>query len=105
MIDARLYLNPTEEEKKYFYDTNIILSIDDKLLYNGSIYQLTNFDTKTLNLPRIDFSYPKNYSGIEKNPGDANLINGMDMGNIKMIIKFIENEIENNLPLTRKKIG
>jgi hypothetical protein len=29
----------------------------------------------------------------------------MDMGNIKMIIKFIENEIENNLPLTRKKIG
>jgi hypothetical protein len=105
MIDTRLYLNPTEEEKKYFYNTNIILPIDDKLLYNGSIYQLTNFDIKTLNLPRIDFGYPKNYSGIEKNPGDANLINGMDMGNIKMIIKFIENEIENNLPLTRKKIG
>ena len=105
MIDARLYLNPTEEEKKYFYDTNIILSIDDKLLYNGSIYQLTSFNIKTLNLPRIDFGYPKNYSGPEKNPGDACMINGMTMNSIKFFVDIINNEQENNLEQTIKKIG
>ena len=44
MIDGNYYLNLRQEEAKKFAKLTEILPIDDKLLYNGHVYQLTIFD-------------------------------------------------------------
>ena len=105
MIDVQIYLHKTKEEYINFLNLKEILPIDDKLFYNGHIYQLTNFDMQTLNLTRNLLGYPNEYSGPEKNKGDANYINGMDAAKITLFVKSIQYEIDNNFELTRKQIN
>lgn len=105
MIDARYYINPTKEEFLEFINLKEILPIDDKLLYNGHIYQLTNLDIQTLNLTRNALGYKNEYFGPEKNSGDASKINNMDATKITSFTKSIQHELDNGLELTRKQIG
>ena len=104
MIDGNYYLNLRQEEAKKFTKLTEILPIDDKLLYNGRIYQLTTFDMQTLNLTRNSLGYPNEYFGSERNLGDANRINMMDLVKIRSFVKSIEYELDNNLIQTRKML-
>jgi len=104
MIDANYYLNMTKEDFLNFMKLTEILPIDDKLLYNGHIYQLTNFDIQTLNLTRNSLGYPNEYSGPEKNPGDAYKINMMDSTKIRAYAESIQYELDNKQELHRKLI-
>ena len=105
MIDGNYYLNLRQEEAKNFISLTKILPIDDKLSYNGHVYQLTNFDMQTLNLTRNSLGYPNEYSGPEKHKGDANRINMMDLAKIRSFIDSIQHELDNNFDLTRKKLS
>ena len=102
MIDANYYLNLRQEEFKNFMNLTEILPIDDKLFYNGHIYQLTNFDMQTLNLTRNSLGYPNEYFGPEKKEGEAYRINMMDLAKIKSFARSIQHELDNNFELTRK---
>ena len=104
MIDSNYYLNLRQEEAKKFAKLTEILPIDDKLLYNGHVYQLTIFDMRIFNLIRNSLGYLNEYSGTEKNPGDANRINMMDLVKIKSFVRSIEYELDNNLIQTRKML-
>ena len=85
-------------KKEYIESLNLteILPIDNVLLFNGVKYQLTNFDMKTLNLHRISMGYDWNYSGPEKNKGDAEEINSMLLAALGCIRSTISNHIEHN---------
>lgn len=102
MIDGDYYFNLKQDEAKKFISLTEILPIDDKLLYNGHVYQLTNFDMQTLNLTRNSLGYPNEYSGPEKNKGDAYRINMMDLAKIRSFIDSIQHELNNKFELTRK---
>ena len=101
MIDANYYLNLRQDELLEFMNLTEILPIDDKMLYNGHVYQLTFYDMQALNLTRNSHGYPNEYSGPEKNKGDANRINMMDLTKIKSFVRSIEYETENNLVQSR----
>lgn len=105
MINADYYINLKQDEFKKFMNLTKILPIDDKMLYNGHIYQLTFFDMQALNLTRNSLGYPNEYSGPEKHKGDANRINMMDLAKIKSFIRSIEYELDNELMQTRKRLS
>lgn len=105
MIDADYYLNLRQDEFKKFMNLTEILPIDDKLSYNGHVYQLTNFDMQTLNLTRNSLGYPNEYSGPEKNDGEAYRINMMDLAKIESFVDSIQHELDNNFELTRKRLS
>lgn len=104
MIDANYYMNLMQNEAKKFVELTEILPIDDKMSYNGHIYQLTNFDMQTLNLTRNTLGYPNEYSGPEKNPGDAYRINMMDLAKIRSFARSIQHEIDHGFEHYRKRI-
>ena len=105
MINADYYINLRQDEFKKFINLTEILPIDDKLSYNGHVYQLTNFDMQILNLTRNSLGYPNEYSGPEKHNGDANRINMMDLAKIESFVDSIQHELDNNFDLTRKRLS
>lgn len=92
MIDVDEIIPKNREEYIKFLEKTDIIAIDDTLLYNGVKYQLTDFDMYSLNLERTSKNYPENYSGPEKNPGDAKIINQMTLAALKSILIIIDNE-------------
>ena len=104
MINANYYLNLRQEEMLNFINLTEILPIDDKLLYNGHIYQLTNFQMQTLNLTRNSLGYPNEYSGPEKKAGDASRINMMDSNKISSFIKNMEYDLKHGFVPELKRI-
>ena len=104
MIDANYYLNLRQDEARKFVELKEILPIDDKMLYNGHVYQLTNFDMQTLNLTRNSLGYPNEYSGLERKPGEANRINMMDLAKIRSFADSIQHELDYGFELTRKRL-
>ena len=102
MIDGNYYLNLRQEEAKNFISLTKILPIDDKLSYNGHVYQLTNFDMQTLNLTRNSLGYTNEYSGPEKHKGDANRINMMDLAKIRSFIDSIQHELSHDFEITNR---
>ena len=94
MIDADYYLSLRQNEFKKFMNLTEILPIDDKLSYNGHVYQLTNFDMQTLNLTRNSLGYPNEYSGPEKKDGEAYRINMMDLAKIESFVHDLEYDTE-----------
>ena len=105
MINGNYYLNLRQDEARKFVALKEILPIDDKLFYNGHIYQLTNFDMQTLNLTRNSLGYPNEYFGPEKREGEAYRINMMDLAKIRSFIDSIQHELDNNFDLTRKRLS
>ena len=105
MIDGDYYLSLHGQKLKDFTKLTKILPIDDKISYKGSVYQLTNFQMQILNLTRNSLGYPNEYSGPEKNKGDANCINMMDLNKISTFIKNMEYDIEHDFEPELKKIN
>jgi hypothetical protein len=96
MIDVDEIIPKNREEYIKFLEGTDIIAIDDILLYNGVKYQLEKYDIYKLNLRRTAMGYPENYLGPEKNPGDAENINGMMLTTLNSILMDIDSELENN---------
>ena len=96
MIDVDKLFPKNKNEYINFLSEKEILPIDDILLYNGVKYQLTKDDMQMLNLHRISMGYEWNYSGPERNKGDAEKINTMLLAALDCIKNTIDNHIEHN---------
>ena len=96
MINADELFPKNREEYLKFLEKKEILPIDDILLYNGTKYRLTKEDMQMLNLHRVSLGYNWNYSGPEKNPGDAQDINCLLLAALDCIKHTIDNHIEHN---------
>lgn len=96
MINADELFPKNKEEYIEFLKIKEILPIDDILLYKGVKYRLTKEDIEMLNLRRISRGYSWNYSGPEKNEGDAEDINCMLLAALGCIKNTIDNHIEHN---------
>lgn len=96
MIDVDKLFAMNKEEYINFLNSKEIYPIDDIILYNGVKYHLTKEDMQALNLHRISMGYEWNYSGIEKNKGDAETINVMMLAALNHIKGIIDNHIEHN---------
>lgn len=96
MINVDKLFSMTKEEYTDFLNSTEIFPIDDIVLYKGIKYQLTAKDMQALNLRRISMGYEWNYSGPEKDEGDAQSINGMTLAALNHIKGIIDNHIEHN---------
>lgn len=96
MINVDKLFSMNKEEYIEFLNSKNIYPIDDIILYKGIKYQLTKEDMQSLNLRRISMGYEWNYSGPEKNNGDAETINGMMLAALTHIKGIIDNHIEHN---------
>lgn len=96
MIDVDKLFPKNKNEYINFLSEKEILPIDDILFFNGVKYQLTKEDMQMLNLHRISMGYEWNYSGSERNKGDAETINVMMLAALNHIKEIIDNHIEHN---------
>ena len=97
MIDADKLLNMTKEELLEFKSRKDIIPItDNRLKYNNTIYELTDYDIQLLTDFRKSLGYSIEYYGKERNPEDAERINMMLVSGTNHIVKNIIYDIEHN---------
>ena len=97
MIDADKLLNMTKEELLEFKSRKDIIPItDNRLKYNNVVYKLTEYDIQLLTDFRKSLGYNIEYYGKERNPEDAERINGMLQASVSSVVNRIKNEIENS---------
>ena len=98
MIDADELTKMNKEQYITFINRrDIVPIVDNKIKYDNVVYEMNDFEMKALIGFRETFGYDRHYHGLERKPGEAEIINGMLQSGIDSIVSDIKYENKNRI--------